>query len=147
MSKINIGLIGIILIIIIILGSSLHLNSKYEKLYEELTIIKSYLIDIDNDINEIEEKKEKWKKLLFKIGFDTQNRKTFGYCRVVFNNEIIFLYSLSNSFLNHYSIRHCNNCYYILQSCNHHCNIHLHNKNSCSKILKYLLVLTYISYR
>ena len=29
MSKVNIGLIGIILIIIIILGSSLHLNSKY----------------------------------------------------------------------------------------------------------------------
>tara|TARA_B100001989_G_C24471215_1_gene429307 strand:+ start:775 stop:954 length:180 start_codon:yes stop_codon:yes gene_type:complete len=59
MSKINIGLIGIILIIIIILGSTLHLNSKYEKLYEELTVIKSYLIDIDNDIHEIGEKKER----------------------------------------------------------------------------------------
>ena len=59
MSKINIGLIGIILIIIIILSSTLHLNSKYEKLYEELTVIKSYLIDIDNDIHEIEEKRER----------------------------------------------------------------------------------------
>ncbi len=59
MSKINIGLIGIILIIIIILSSTFHLNSKYEKLYEELTVIKSYLIDIDNDIHEIEEKKER----------------------------------------------------------------------------------------
>ena len=66
MSKVNIGLIGIILIIIIILGSSLHLNSKYEKLYEELTIIKSYLIDIDNDIHEIEEKKERWKSCFLK---------------------------------------------------------------------------------
>ena len=67
MSKINIGLIGIILIIIIILGSSLYLNSKYEKLYEELTIIKSYLIDIDNDIHEIEEKKERWESCSLKL--------------------------------------------------------------------------------
>ena len=67
MSKINIGLIGIMLIIIIILGSSLHLNSKYEKLSEELTIIKSYLIDIDNDIHEIEEKKERWKSCSLKL--------------------------------------------------------------------------------
>ena len=66
MSKINIGLIGIILIVIIILSSTLHLNSKYEKLYEELTVIKSYLIDIDNDIHEIEEKKERWKSCFLK---------------------------------------------------------------------------------
>ena len=66
MSKINIGLIGIILIIIMILGSFLNLNSKYEKLYEELIIIKSYLIDIDNDIHEIEEKKERWKSCFLK---------------------------------------------------------------------------------
>ena len=69
MSKINIGLIGIILIIILILSSTLHLNSKYEKLYEELTVIKSYLIDIDNDIHEIEEKKEKWKSCFLKVNF------------------------------------------------------------------------------
>ena len=59
MSKINIGLLGILVIIIIILSSNFYLNSKNEKLYEEIVIIKSLLEDIDLDIHEIEEKIEK----------------------------------------------------------------------------------------
>ena len=57
MMKINIGLIGILIIIILILGSMFHLDSKNEKLYEELIVIKSYLEDIDDDIHELEKKK------------------------------------------------------------------------------------------
>lgn len=57
MMKINIGLIGILIIIILILGSMFHLDSKNEKLYEELIVIKSYLQDIDDDIHELEKKK------------------------------------------------------------------------------------------
>ena len=59
MMKVNIGLIGIFFIIILILFSFFKLNSKTEKLNEELIIIKSFLSDIDNDIHEIEEKLEK----------------------------------------------------------------------------------------
>ena len=59
MTKINIGLIGILIIIILILASYYNLNSKNKDLYEELTIIKSFLEDIDNDIHEIEKKIEK----------------------------------------------------------------------------------------
>jgi len=57
MMKVNIGLIGILIIIILVLGSIIHLDSKNEKLYEELIIIKSYLEDIDDDIHELEKKK------------------------------------------------------------------------------------------
>ena len=59
MMKVNIGLIGIFFIIILILFSFFKLNSKTEKLNEELIIIKSFLSDIDNDIHEIEAKLEK----------------------------------------------------------------------------------------
>ena len=59
MTKINIGLIGILIIIILILASHYNLNSKNKDLHEELTIIKSFLEDIDNDIHEIEKKIEK----------------------------------------------------------------------------------------
>tara|TARA_Y100000768_G_C23385672_1_gene410532 strand:+ start:156 stop:335 length:180 start_codon:yes stop_codon:yes gene_type:complete len=59
MTKINIGLIGIVIIIVLVLVSHYNLNSKNKDLYEELTIIKSFLEDIDNDIHEIEKKIEK----------------------------------------------------------------------------------------
>ena len=58
MTKINIGLIGIVIIIVLVLVSHYNLNSKNKDLYEELTIIKSFLEDIDNDIHEIEKKIE-----------------------------------------------------------------------------------------
>ena len=64
MTKINIGLIGIVIIIVLVLVSHYNLNSKNKDLYEELTIIKSFLEDIDNDIHEIEKKIEKWKLFL-----------------------------------------------------------------------------------
>tara|TARA_B100000287_G_C20611444_1_gene772216 strand:+ start:499 stop:672 length:174 start_codon:yes stop_codon:yes gene_type:complete len=56
MMKVNIGLIGILVIIILITGLIFNLNFKIEKLNEELVVIKSFMEDIDNDIHEIEEK-------------------------------------------------------------------------------------------
>ena len=59
MTKVNIGLMGILIIIILIFGSIFYLNSKTEKLYEELVLIKIFLENIDNDIHKIEEKLKK----------------------------------------------------------------------------------------
>lgn len=56
MMKVNIGLIGILMIIILILFLISNLNSKNKLFNEDLIIIKSLLEDIDNDIHEIEEK-------------------------------------------------------------------------------------------
>ena len=59
MMKVNIGLIGILMIIILILFLISTFNSKNKLLNEDLIIIKSLLEDIDNDIHEIEEKLDK----------------------------------------------------------------------------------------
>ncbi len=58
MMKVNIGLIGILIIIFLLLASIFYLNTNIEKLHEELVIIKSFLNDIDNDIHELEKKIE-----------------------------------------------------------------------------------------
>ena len=58
MLKVNIGLLGILIIIILMSVSLTNANKKNEILYEELIIIKSMIEDIDNDIHEIEEKLE-----------------------------------------------------------------------------------------
>jgi hypothetical protein len=55
MMKVNIGLMGILIVIILMLVSISNLNSKNQLLYEELIIIKSILEDLDNDIHEIED--------------------------------------------------------------------------------------------
>lgn len=57
--KVNIGLIGILMIIILILFLISNLNSQNKLFNEDLIIIKSLLEDIDNDIHEIEEKLDK----------------------------------------------------------------------------------------
>ena len=59
MMKVNIGLIGILVIIILLIVLIFNENSKNEKLYEELVVIKSFLEDIDDDIHEIDEKIKK----------------------------------------------------------------------------------------
>ena len=61
MMKVNIGLIGILIVIILMLVSISNLNSKNQLLYEELTIIKSLLEDLDNDIHEIEDNLDPYK--------------------------------------------------------------------------------------
>ena len=58
MMKVNMGLIGISVLIFLIIGSIFFFNKKIEKLNEELMIIKSFLADIDDDIHEIEDKFE-----------------------------------------------------------------------------------------
>ena len=59
--KVNIGLMGILIVIILMLGSISNLNSKNQLLYEELIIIKSLLEDLDNDIHEIEDNLDSYK--------------------------------------------------------------------------------------
>ena len=59
MMKVNIGLMGILIIIILMLVSISNLNSKNDNLREELLIIKSILEDIDDDVHEIEKKFDK----------------------------------------------------------------------------------------
>ena len=59
MIKVNIGLMGILIIIILMLVSISNLNSKNDNLREELLIIKSILEDIDDDFHEIEKKFDK----------------------------------------------------------------------------------------
>ena len=61
MMKINIGLMGILIVIILMLVSISNLNSKNQLLYEELIIIKSLLEDLDNDIHEIEDNLDSYK--------------------------------------------------------------------------------------
>ena len=56
MMKINVGLIGILVVIILVSISIFSNKLENEKLKEELIIIKSLLEDVDNDIHEIEEK-------------------------------------------------------------------------------------------
>ena len=59
--KVNIGLMGILIVIILMLVSISNLNSKNQLLYEELIIIKSLLEDLDNDIHEIEDNLDSYK--------------------------------------------------------------------------------------
>lgn len=59
MMKINIGLTGILIIIMMSLGQFFYLKSINEKLYEELAIVKSFVEDIDDDIHIMIENKEK----------------------------------------------------------------------------------------
>ncbi len=61
MMKVNIGLMGILIVIILMLVSISNLNSKNQLLYEELIIIKSLLEDLDNDIHEIEDNLDPYK--------------------------------------------------------------------------------------
>ncbi len=61
MMKVNIGLMGILIVIILMLVSISNLNSKNQLLYEELIIIKSLLEDLDNDIHEIEDNLDLYK--------------------------------------------------------------------------------------
>lgn len=55
MMKINMGLFGISVIIILVILSIYYNKHQNEKALQELIIIKSLLEDLDNDIHEIEE--------------------------------------------------------------------------------------------
>ena len=56
MMKVNIGLFGIFLVIILNLYLFFDLKSRNQEIDEQLFIIKSILEDIDDDIHEIEKK-------------------------------------------------------------------------------------------
>ena len=55
MTKVNIGLIGVFITIVLTSALIFNFNSKIDKLNQELIVIKSFLEDIDNDIHDIEE--------------------------------------------------------------------------------------------
>ena len=59
MMKVNIGLIGILIVIILITVSIFNFNSKVDKLNQELITVKSFLEDIDNDIHDMQEELKK----------------------------------------------------------------------------------------
>ena len=56
MSKINIGLFTLLIVLLFQLLFFLDQKNKHEILVNDLEIIKSTLIDIDNDIHELDEK-------------------------------------------------------------------------------------------
>ena len=57
MNKINVGLVGLALILVIIILQSIFINNKFDHLNENLQIIEKMLEDIDYDLHELEERK------------------------------------------------------------------------------------------
>tara|TARA_B100000029_G_C17175748_1_gene815004 strand:+ start:464 stop:634 length:171 start_codon:yes stop_codon:yes gene_type:complete len=55
MSKINIGLLGVAIIILILIFIIFKLNTENTVIREDLELIKSFLEDIDHDIHELQE--------------------------------------------------------------------------------------------
>ena len=55
MTKLNLCVFGNLILIVFLAFSFFHFNSKEERLMEEITMIKSLIEDIDNDIHDIEE--------------------------------------------------------------------------------------------
>ncbi len=54
MNKVNIGLYGIFIIIALMIALNFYFNSRLDKLFEEVTVIKSFLEDIDDGIHQID---------------------------------------------------------------------------------------------
>ena len=66
MTKINIGLIGILIILLTLILILNYIHTNQNQILDELQMIKASLGDLDYDIHEIEEKLEdliesKWK--------------------------------------------------------------------------------------
>lgn len=55
MIKLNVFFLANLILMIFLIFSFFHFDSKEERIMEEITIIKSLIEDIDNDIHEIEE--------------------------------------------------------------------------------------------
>lgn len=53
MSKLNLGLLGLVVILISIVFLYITMDNNNKKLYSELELIKSLVADIDNDIHEL----------------------------------------------------------------------------------------------
>ena len=56
MNKINLGLLGLLVIILLMLFDINNSKKEYNILNEDLIIIKSILEDVDNDIHSLEER-------------------------------------------------------------------------------------------
>tara|TARA_Y100000994_G_C15676369_1_gene435934 strand:+ start:296 stop:469 length:174 start_codon:yes stop_codon:yes gene_type:complete len=57
LNKINVGLVGLALILVIIILQTIFINNKFDHLNENLQIIEKMLEDIDYDLHELEERK------------------------------------------------------------------------------------------
>ena len=55
MIKLNFSFLGNLILMAFLIFLFFHFDSKEERIMEEITIIKSLIADIDNDIHEIEE--------------------------------------------------------------------------------------------
>ena len=58
MTKINIGLIGILIILLTLILILNYIHTNQNKILDELEMIKASIVDLDYDIHEIEEKLE-----------------------------------------------------------------------------------------
>ena len=84
MMKVNIGLFGIFLVIILNLYLFFDLKSRNQEINEQLFIIKSILEDIDDDIHEIEKKNWKIKDYLLIV------LKIFSQIRYVLSSYLFY---------------------------------------------------------
>ena len=66
MTKINIGLIGILIILLTLILILNYIHSNQNQILDELEMIKTSIGDLDYDIHEIEEKinKPNWIKMI-----------------------------------------------------------------------------------
>ena len=56
MTKINLGLIGIIIIIFMLIYEIKNIQNNHTQIMEDLDSIQNMLIDIDSDLHELEKK-------------------------------------------------------------------------------------------
>ena len=68
MTKINIGLIGILIILLTLTFILIYIHSNQNQILDELEVIKASIRDLDYDIHEIEEKINKPNWIKIKIG-------------------------------------------------------------------------------
>ena len=75
MTKINIGLIGILIILLTLILILNYIHSNQNQILDELQMIKASLGDLDYDIHEIEEKISKPNWIKMKISLLIREKK------------------------------------------------------------------------
>ena len=75
MTKINIGLIGILIILLTLILILNYIHSNQNQILDELQMIKLSIGDLDYDIHEIEEKISKPYWIKMKIGLLIREKK------------------------------------------------------------------------
>ena len=83
MTKINIGLIGILIILLTLILILNYIHSNQNQILDELEMIKTYIGDLDYDIHEIEEKINKPNWIKMKIDLLIRKKNINFFCMVV----------------------------------------------------------------